>query len=123
MERMTKIDEADETKENRICKYKNCDGQCTMCHHMYQMIQKLASYEEAEEQGLLIKLPCKVGDTVFDISFGEIEEYEIEGMKFVSDDKLAYEVDTGIIMADEFGKKVFTSKEAAEEALKGGERK
>jgi hypothetical protein len=28
-------------------------------------IQKLAEYEDAEEQGLLIKLPCKVGDTVY----------------------------------------------------------
>ena len=28
------------------------------------LIQKLGEYEDLEEQGLLIKLPCKVGDTV-----------------------------------------------------------
>lgn len=30
-----------------------------------KVIDKLAEYEEAEEQGLLLKLPCKVGDKVF----------------------------------------------------------
>lgn len=28
---------------------------------------KLADYEDAEEQGLLVRLPCKVGDTVYRI--------------------------------------------------------
>lgn len=28
------------------------------------LIQKLGEYEDLEERGLLIKLPCKVGDTV-----------------------------------------------------------
>lgn len=30
-------------------------------------IQRLAEYEDAEEQGLLVRLPCKVGDTVYRI--------------------------------------------------------
>lgn len=29
-----------------------------------EVVDKLAEYEDAEEQGLLIRLPCKVGDTV-----------------------------------------------------------
>lgn len=33
-----------------------------------QMVRKLAAYEDAEEQGLLIKLPCRVGDTVYVIA-------------------------------------------------------
>lgn len=28
-------------------------------------INKLADYEDAEEQGLLLRLPCKVGDTLY----------------------------------------------------------
>ena len=28
---------------------------------------KLAEYEDLEEQGLLVRLPCKVGDTMYDI--------------------------------------------------------
>ena len=30
-----------------------------------EAIQKLAEYEDAEEQGLLVRLPCKLGDTVY----------------------------------------------------------
>ena len=30
-----------------------------------QCFEKLAMYEDAEEQGLLLRLPCKVGDTVY----------------------------------------------------------
>lgn len=29
------------------------------------VLSKLAEYEDAEEQGLLIRLPCKVGDVVY----------------------------------------------------------
>lgn len=29
------------------------------------VIDKLADYEDAEEQGLLLRLPCNIGDTIF----------------------------------------------------------
>ena len=32
-----------------------------------QVLDKLAEYENAEEQGLLLRLPCKVGDTVYEV--------------------------------------------------------
>lgn len=32
-----------------------------------KILTKLADYEDLEEQGLLVRLPCKVGDTVYDI--------------------------------------------------------
>lgn len=31
----------------------------------YRVLDKLATYEDLEEQGLLVRLPCKVGDTVW----------------------------------------------------------
>ena len=34
-----------------------------------QYFEKLAEYEDLEEQGLLLRLPCKVGDTVYSVSF------------------------------------------------------
>lgn len=56
-----------------------------------RLAEKLKYYEDLEEQGRLIKLPCKVGDTVCDndygrpcaytitaFSFGECEEYICE---------------------------------------------
>lgn len=40
---------------------------CEQCQHFETMIDRLAYYEELEEQGLLLKLPCKVGDTIYKI--------------------------------------------------------
>lgn len=34
---------------------------------MRHLAEKLADYEDKEEQGLLIELPCKVGDTVWSL--------------------------------------------------------
>lgn len=50
--------------------YTNCDeGYCAM--------EKLAAYEDAEEQGLLLRLPCTVGDTVYvDSTILPIEDME-----------------------------------------------
>lgn len=39
---------------------------CEMSVHQSRLaIARLAAYEDAEEQGLLLRLPCKVGDTVW----------------------------------------------------------
>lgn len=43
---------------------------------------KLAEYEDLEEQGRLIKLPCKVGDTVWDNDFGRPCAYTITAFSF-----------------------------------------
>ena len=47
-----------------------------------QCFDKLAQYEDAEKQGLMLRLPCKVGDTVYKVwSCGKngksIAEFEI----------------------------------------------
>ena len=34
------------------------------------VLKKLADYEDLEEQGLLARLPCKVGDTVYRVDAG-----------------------------------------------------
>ena len=38
------------------------------------ILEKLAKYEDLEEQGRLVKLPCKVGDTVYHVVQGRIVE-------------------------------------------------
>lgn len=41
------------------------------------LLETLGKYEDAEEQGLLLKLPCKVGDTVYaDSTILPIEDME-----------------------------------------------
>lgn len=45
--------------------------------YLYPAIEKLATYEDLEEQGLLVRLPCKVGDTVYvDSAILPIEDME-----------------------------------------------
>ena len=90
-----------------------------------KMITKLGEYEDLEEQGLLVKLPCKVGDTVYSITRNFISEYKIcsfekylEGFFFNwSCEKGIYKNIRGFT-SFEIGKTVFLTKEEAEKALK-----
>ena len=43
---------------------------CEMsAHHSRIALERLAAYEDAEGQGLLLRLPCKVGDTIYGVSY------------------------------------------------------
>ena len=54
------------------CNIIYCPEDCNTCV-MYKAIRdKLAHYEDLEEQGRLIELPCAVGDTVWSIYKNEI---------------------------------------------------
>lgn len=111
------------------------------CHHPKKAIvltdgdvDKWQKYKDLEEQGRLIKLPCKVGDTVWDndfgrpcaytitaFSFGECEEYICEPI--TTKEAVFYYADssgsiTGSFAESEIGKSVFLSKAEAEENLK-----
>ena len=60
---------------DKYCKKQRVET-CNECV-IYQAIQKLAEYENAEEQGLLLRLPCKVGDTIYEVSY-ENREFVIK---------------------------------------------
>ena len=47
---------------------------------IYNAIAVLEEYEDLEEQGLMLKLPCKVGDTVYRI----IKEFYTRINKIIS---------------------------------------
>ncbi len=90
----------------------------------YLAISKCAEYEDLEEQGLLLKLPCKVGDTVYILAgrFGTFYEEDIcDGFYIGSNGILQIKVQSykgnhgtyGIL-----GETVFLSKTEAEEALR-----
>ena len=106
----------------------------TNCEEGYCAMEKLADYEDAEEQGRLIKLPCKVGDTVWDndfgrpcaytitaFSFGECEEYICKPVT-TKEVVFYYENSSGSITGSfaesEIGKSVFLNKSEAEAKLK-----
>lgn len=77
---------------------------------------------DAEEQGSLVRLPCKVGDTVWFKTYknGErvgIKPHRVEKIKVLVQLERGYAEPFTEIQEWEFGKTVFTSREAAEKAL------
>ena len=62
--------------------FEKCNGlgassKCDNCENMTNACEKLGAYEDAEEQGLLLRLPCKVGDIVYVPTRNFIAELEI----------------------------------------------
>ena len=51
------------------------------------LIDKLGKYEDLEEQGRLVKLPCKVGDTVYVIVAKKISVQKIQRATIDSEDR------------------------------------
>lgn len=92
-----------------------------------QAIDRLAYYEDMEEQGGLVVLPCKVGDIVYAID-GEyedwIDEYEVKYFYCSSSGIDRIYATCGTLSKNfrpkQFGKTVFLTREEAEQALKGG---
>ena len=109
------------------------------CKTINDVIDKLTEYEDLEEQGRLIKLPCKVGDTVYVngvLGCGEAERYRVIRVdyhstlgtgrnEFYIEALLCTDPDSSIAFYDkQFGKTVFLTKSEAEAKLKelrGGE--
>ena len=97
------------------------------CKTIDDVIDKLAEYEDLEEQGRLVILPCKVGDTLYRLVPNPYREYvEIKIAQFViNKNGIYFMTDKGVSWsADKIGKTVFLTKSEAEAKLKelrGGE--
>ena len=87
-----------------------------------ELYKRLAEYERAEENGLLLKLPCKVGTTVWEIKdcCKRNPGYDcINNCHFCDDTWLdVFPVGFEVYMCDFVGKTVFFTKEEAEKAVK-----
>ena len=93
-----------------------------------QIAGVLAYYEYLEEQGLLIRLPCKVGDTVYYTGkHNNVKKCVVKHI-YISNNILAYVIccymQFGdkpaiefIVEANDFGKTVFLTRQEAEAAL------
>ena len=110
MERLTK------RKQNRE-PYIDCNKMCADWHkcdrykcRQIEIVDKLAEYEDLEEQDLLLKLPCKVGDEVWRI-LTQHDNYDDSPYKIVT--RTTFRLD----MLDCIGKTVFLTKAEAETAL------
>ena len=65
-----------------FCKYV-VDG-CKNCY-IQQVFKKLADYEDLEEQGLLVRFPCPIGTTVWDIYGMGIRKNVVSGIEYGKD--------------------------------------
>jgi hypothetical protein len=103
-------------------------------HDYISAAQKLCDYEDLEEQGLLVRLPCKVGDMLWYNILGYTESYEIKAFSYgycdgyieageeIRDEIIFYcENHTGSIIGSfpvsGIGKTVFLTREEAEKKL------
>lgn len=103
-------------------------GECTdNCPWEEAVWSKLADYEDKQEQGLLISLPCKVGDTVYQIGKGwyqvgnDICEFVVTAIT-ISKDKIIISVENENQMGfpvsiDCIGNRLYLTRSDAEEAL------
>lgn len=105
-------------KNGKVKDTQQCDevcsgiGYCGNCP-IQNAINKLADYEDQEEQGLLLKLPCKLGTPVWTIVTGT-----------TCKNPSLLRQDFELYMLDHFGKSVFLTREEAEQVfteLKGGQ--
>lgn len=86
-------------------------------NNRHNVLQKLADYEDLEEQGRLIKLPCKIGDKVWHISGRDIKEDVISGIEY-SYDGMFYIWSNEDTWLGGFNDIVFLTKSEAEAKLK-----
>lgn len=136
MERLTEVTIEDGVKLYDISS-ELCLSRTTQVEKIATILKKLADYEDLEEQGRLIKLPCKVGDKIFldfagfgkDVDKFTVKDFHLDCFKngetilfcdYESNDRTL----SGQIDVMEFGKTVFLTKSEAEAKLKelrGGE--
>ena len=101
-----------------------------------QIAEKLANMEQMEEQGILVRLPCKVGDTVYMLSYmydcknnydcKSFQKWKCEENIPCEYEKKEYFVKKSqfcLTMLNSLGKTVFLTSEEAEKALDGENKK
>lgn len=109
------------------------DMECRRGFDLYtgKAIDKLAEYEDLEEQNRLIKLPCAVGDTVYRINKGKKEPIIpmlVIGIAIRNENELVIQTkdiaddNHNLYSKNSISKTVFLTREEAEAALKELER-
>lgn len=121
MERLTKISEIGNAYYPKCFEEPCCGmGECLddKCSLMLDACKKLAEYEQLEEQGLLVRLPCKVGDSVFIIVGKDISKQKIRKVE-ISDNGIIFKTNKQkrTFSIAGFGESVFLTREEAEKKL------
>ena len=88
----------------------------------YVVVDRLASYEDLEEHGLFVKLPCKVGEKLWCIVNGKINELRVHhfDMPAFGTTDIVFRYADGFKLerfVGTLGKTVFLTREEAEKKL------
>ena len=127
MERLTYRGSETMTEEDGWIRPSPEEGTVYSCYSTRKIIERLAEYEDLEEQGLLLRLPCKVGTTVYNTTWWDDvqEKVKVDGKTFyrtVHEHKVSKSTFSLLDIYD-FGKTVFLTKEEAKQKLKEMENK
>ena len=100
-----------------------CGGHCSICDFEVKVMNKLADYEDAEETGILLKIPYPLGTTVYRLvpkTYKKIQPITISEYAY-SESRLYFKSKESVFSypCNEIGKTVFLTKEEAEQALAG----
>ena len=80
---------------------------------------RLRGLAEADKDGRVVVLPCKVGDTLFRVLAGEILEHKVSNMRYLAIQG-RWDIDTTPFCSyveSSIGKTIFLTREEAEKAL------
>lgn len=136
MERLT-IDDVIEHCKRKTAKYENLNGINTLetadislsfikeyweHRQVKEYLEELKRYRDLKEQGLLLRLPCKVGDTLYSIANdGKIypvkatrEVRIVNGVLHIICESCRY---VDLVSYDDIGKTVFLTQAEAEQKL------
>ena len=136
MERLT-IDDVIEHCKRKTEKYENLNGVNTLetadislsfikeyweHRQVKEYLEELKRYRDLEEQGLLLRLPCPIGTTVYNTTWWDDvqEKVKVDGKTFyrtVHKHKVSKST-FSLLDVKDFGKTVFLTKAEAEQKIK-----
>lgn len=100
----------------------SCSQGAGNCKTIKNMIKKLADYEDLEEQGLLVRLPCKVGDTLYCIDNEIVELLIVNSFRIYNFNRIEIDFEnasgfTLCTFSGELDEGYFLTREEAEKKL------
>lgn len=96
--------------------YDNCSECANQHNQLAEWLEELKSYKDLEEQGLIVKLPCPIGATTWDICGMDIRENAVSGIEYCKDGKWFLWANEDEWLG-ELGELVFFTREEAEKKL------
>lgn len=97
---------------------KSCKAIDDVDQEAKDIVREALELKIAEEQGLILRLPCKIGDKVYQIEDGYIYKFNARSIDVRKEnEEYIFCIDSMDYKMDDFGKTVFLTKEDAEQAL------